>query len=1047
MAIQPLRRFFPLVPGQPAACQSLASFMLLALIVIGLPALSGAQQNCRPDGDVDQNGGVTAADALLAFQQALSLTQLNACQRSIADVFPQPAAPDGDITASDALCIFQKALSLPSCLDGASLPNQPPVADAGPDQTVDENTLVTLSGSGTDPDGTIMVINWLQTSGMEVLLFDAETANPYFTAPQVDANEVLVFELTVADDEYEFDKDTVTITVMDTGSQAPLTANAGPDRTVDENTRVALSGADSQGTITSYEWIQTGGTPVLLHDAHTPNPYFTAPQVDGEEDLVFQLSVIESVFAWDTDTVTITVRDAPAPSGLREMVFQNPRPGQPSYVIAGDNAGLQYWMDASGTVSQALYEKADGTERVRIFYDEQTEAPRTVHNETSGHWLSVREAGPDRVDLWAYDGAGSYLGGFAVYEKSGQYYTGEVVGVPAHEWDRITGQLTSSDGSWTGTFTLTGDPDDGLTNIRLAPPELAALIDGLSASGPVVTSADFANQAQGTPSSKHKALTQAGLIAIGVGAGVASFYAGVGVVGSVAVAGTVAVLAAQVVPVIAEGIRRTFGRDCPPESTFFGRTCAELTNMAADHLARPGAGPTGYARDALDWIKDTPSRLRDRATNVVNVVSGLLSGDSVWMRTDSEPVSLIAPPTVDGYVTGTGNGPDGASGRFEGPFNRDRTFSVMGTDRQGRQVSIRGSADDDGTPTGTGNWGTHSFTASGRGTPRPPIATQIPDQTLTVGQALTLDLSSYFTHPDGLALTYEVTCSTITANTPPQVTLGQSGQVTLLADTAGASSCTARAYPLQASWQRVFSVFLAQVAPATEAEGPSNGQQPGVDPSNGIFISGTAITHTGPAGLVAQGHQILEIAPRPSLAGLNVGINENRNSDGKLHGLRIYIHSNGSTDVYYYDNGALQAEASYDSDGNPKNYFSRYVDGKLEGVRYFIHDDGKWVFYTYSAGTLNGPSGDYDSDGAPKAYFSRYVDGKLEGVRYFIHDDGKWVFYTYSAGTLHGPYGTYEADGRKSGFFGNYANGQQCGTWTFYHMDGSTGSSQQYQSC
>ena len=76
-----------------------------------------ASQACQPDGDVDRSGGVTAADALLAFQQALGLTQLNACQLSIADVSPQPASPDGDITASDALCIFQKALSLPSCLD------------------------------------------------------------------------------------------------------------------------------------------------------------------------------------------------------------------------------------------------------------------------------------------------------------------------------------------------------------------------------------------------------------------------------------------------------------------------------------------------------------------------------------------------------------------------------------------------------------------------------------------------------------------------------------------------------------------------------------------------------------------------------------------------------------------------------------------------------------------------------------------------------------------------------------------------------------------
>ena len=66
---------------------------------------------------VDQNGSVTAADALLAFQQALSLAHLSMCRQSIAAVSPLPTTPDGHITASDALCIFQKVLSLPSCLD------------------------------------------------------------------------------------------------------------------------------------------------------------------------------------------------------------------------------------------------------------------------------------------------------------------------------------------------------------------------------------------------------------------------------------------------------------------------------------------------------------------------------------------------------------------------------------------------------------------------------------------------------------------------------------------------------------------------------------------------------------------------------------------------------------------------------------------------------------------------------------------------------------------------------------------------------------------
>ena len=151
--IQRPQRLLSCVLGQRTTCRHVSSLLLVALIVIGLPVLSGAQQTCQPDGDVDQNGSVTVADALLAFQQALSLADLSACQQSVADVSPQPGAPDGNITASDAFCIFQKALGLPSCLDILPPPNEPPLANAGPDKIIVEGAVVTLSGAGSDSDG------------------------------------------------------------------------------------------------------------------------------------------------------------------------------------------------------------------------------------------------------------------------------------------------------------------------------------------------------------------------------------------------------------------------------------------------------------------------------------------------------------------------------------------------------------------------------------------------------------------------------------------------------------------------------------------------------------------------------------------------------------------------------------------------------------------------------------------------------------------------------------------------------------------------------
>ena len=64
-------------------------------------------------------------------------------------------------------------------------PNVPPVASAGPNQTVDAATVVTLNGSGSnDPDGSIASYAWTQTAGSAVTLSSGTVAQPTFTAPR-----------------------------------------------------------------------------------------------------------------------------------------------------------------------------------------------------------------------------------------------------------------------------------------------------------------------------------------------------------------------------------------------------------------------------------------------------------------------------------------------------------------------------------------------------------------------------------------------------------------------------------------------------------------------------------------------------------------------------------------------------------------------------------------------------------------------------------------------------------------------------------------------
>ena len=93
--------------------------------------------------------------------------------------------------------------------------NAQPTVDAGVDQRVDEGSEVFLSGVGTDSDGVIVSYNWVQESGIPVTLLGAASQNARFTAPAVEMEEVLVFRLTVTDDDSSSNTDTVSVTVID----------------------------------------------------------------------------------------------------------------------------------------------------------------------------------------------------------------------------------------------------------------------------------------------------------------------------------------------------------------------------------------------------------------------------------------------------------------------------------------------------------------------------------------------------------------------------------------------------------------------------------------------------------------------------------------------------------------------------------------------------------------------------------------------------------------------------------------------------------------
>jgi signal transduction histidine kinase len=90
--------------------------------------------------------------------------------------------------------------------------NQPPVADAGADQTVGLDAPVELDAGGSvDADSDPLTYEWAQTAGPAVSIDDATAARPSFTAPLSEV--VLTFEVTVADGHGGSDTDAVTVSV------------------------------------------------------------------------------------------------------------------------------------------------------------------------------------------------------------------------------------------------------------------------------------------------------------------------------------------------------------------------------------------------------------------------------------------------------------------------------------------------------------------------------------------------------------------------------------------------------------------------------------------------------------------------------------------------------------------------------------------------------------------------------------------------------------------------------------------------------------------
>ncbi|MGH8071115.1 MAG: PKD domain-containing protein [Candidatus Entotheonellia bacterium] len=217
------------------------------------------------------------------------------------------------INADGTRIAFERgaAIFLASC----AAANQPPIANAGPDQTVRPGTTVILDGSGSfDPDGhTPLQFAWTfaqKPAGSAATLTGADTSTPSFTA-DVTGNYRL--RLVVTDTQgATSEPDEVLVSTV---NSQPV-AEAGPDQAVSvRGTTIQLDGGqsyDPDGDPITFAWTllqkPAMSTATLSHATSSTSTFIA----DVQGDYVMRLVVTDSFgAASDADTVLVSFDNVP----------------------------------------------------------------------------------------------------------------------------------------------------------------------------------------------------------------------------------------------------------------------------------------------------------------------------------------------------------------------------------------------------------------------------------------------------------------------------------------------------------------------------------------------------------------------------------------------------------------------------------------------------------------------------------------------------------------------------------------------------------------
>lgn len=304
--------------------------------------------------------------------------------------------------------------------------NTPPVANAGPDQSVLVSDSVMLDGSrSSDSDGDPLSFNWQLFAPLNsaATLTDTNAVKPSFTADVAGTYEA---ELIVSDGIEDSAPDNVIIT---TENSAPV-ANAGPDQTAFVTDTVTLDGSNSSdvdGDALTLSWSLVSvpdGSTANLSDNGAVNPSFF---VDLPGTYIAELVVNDGLVDSAADTVTITTENSPpvANAGPDQTVFVTDTvwlDGNGSTDVDGDALTYRWSLTSKpqnsqstlsepGAITPSFVVDAPGIYTAQLIVNDGSvdSAPDTV-TVTTENSPPVANAGPDQT---------LFVGGTALLDGSG----------------------------------------------------------------------------------------------------------------------------------------------------------------------------------------------------------------------------------------------------------------------------------------------------------------------------------------------------------------------------------------------------------------------------------------------------------------------------------------------------------------------------------------------------------------------------------------------------------------------------------------------------